>query len=166
VLLHSREVERLAEIGRWILGQRYKAGACCRLGCKCRQDGGGLSARSNYGAIVAREEVDSAARFLQMASSLAVDADEWSGRRKQKREVGVEKGVFKVCLEVVGRGEALRKDWPVECLRGSSPRNDALMRCARDGSWLKLWCDYSDISVRFSVRLVSLTNLVLTKTKP
>ena len=54
MLLHSREVERLAEIGRWTLGQRYKAGACCRLGCKCRQDGGGLSALSNYGAIVAR----------------------------------------------------------------------------------------------------------------
>jgi len=84
VLLHSREVERLAEIGRWSLGQRYKAGACYRLGCKCRQDGGGLSALSNYGAIVAREEVDSVARFLQMTSSLAFDAtiyDERSGRR-------------------------------------------------------------------------------------
>jgi len=46
--------------------------------------------------------------------------------------------VFKVCLEVVGRGEALRKDWPVECLRGRPPRYDALMRCTRDDSWLKL----------------------------
>ena len=29
--------------------------------------------------------------------------------------------VFKICLEVLGRGEALRKDWPVEGLRGRSP---------------------------------------------